>query len=50
MLSNSILVTEAEEIQAMDLKEGDSYGINCWLTTVTTVRAKKVVPVEPIKK
>lgn len=39
-----------EEIQAMDLKEGDSYGINCWLTTVTTVRAKKVVPVEPIKK
>jgi len=32
-----------EEIQAQDLKEGDSFGINCWLTTVTTVRAKKVV-------
>ena len=37
----------AEEIQAQELKEGDSYGINCWLTTVTTVRAKKTV--EPQK-
>jgi len=32
-----------EEIEKEGLNVGDSYAINCWLTTVTTVRAKKVV-------
>jgi tetratricopeptide (TPR) repeat protein len=38
-----------EEIDAQQLKVGDSYAINCWLTTVTTVRAKPV-KVEESKK
>jgi tetratricopeptide (TPR) repeat protein len=29
------------DIDEQQLKVGDSYAINCWLTTVTTVRAKK---------
>lgn len=42
-----------EDIDKEGLKVGDSYAINCWLTTVTTVRAKKVVEqpkVEETKK
>ena len=32
-----------EEIETQGLKEGDSFAIDCWLTTVTTVRAKAEV-------